>query len=99
MSKTTVQALKDKLNARMAAPGGSREARLELASYVEGFMHEANCYKGFRYLEMNWDAWKLWDAFVVAQNAKGGWCEEVYNGEYKRLYEAAFGDDSRRYYY
>ena len=99
MSKTTVQAMKDKLNARLSAPGGTREARLELSSFVECFMHEAKCYKGFGYVEQNMDGVREWHAFLDAERAKSGYCGDAYNEEYKRLYEAAFGDDSRKFYY
>ena len=97
MSKKSAEALKDRINERLAAPGGSREARLELCSLLESVLFEAGCYEGFGYAELNRELLREYNAFL-AETVNAEYTEE-YNAAYKRHYAAAFGDDSRRFYF
>ena len=98
MTKTAVETLKARINARLDAPGGTREGRQELASLLEAYLMEARCYRGYAYLDTNPEAMKEYHAFLD-RTREGVTCDEAYEAEYKRVYLAAFGDDSRRVYY
>jgi hypothetical protein len=52
MAKTVkIEALKTRANFFFQHSGDDyRQARRTLQSFVEGFLHDANAYKGFRYL-------------------------------------------------
>ena len=99
MTKKTAQELKTKINARLSAPGGCREARLELASLLANYLHETKSYRGFGYVEQNREGVREYHAFLDRERAKASYGGDAYDAEYKRVYAAAFGDDSRVFYY
>ena len=98
LSKKAARVLLEHVNAMLAAPGGTREGRQALATLLEKNLHEAGCYAGFGYIEQNSDGVRRWHALLDMARESGVY-DEAFNVEYKRRYEEAFGDDSRRFYY
>ena len=99
LTKHAARIVRDQVNAMLAAPGGTREGRIALHVLLERNLHDARAYKGYTYLEVDGEALRAYHDFCDRSRATGDYASEAYNEEYKRLYRAAFGDDSRRYYH
>lgn len=99
LTKRAARILRDQVNAMLAAPGGTREARIALHVLLEKNLHAARIYRGFGYLEINMEAVDRWHKFIDMWHTAGSDYGDAYQAEYKRLYAEAFGDDTRVVYY